>query len=387
LEAKPLFLHDFFRQLETQLRYQPGVGKYKLLLQALQEGVALADDAQHSELLALCKTLFLENHRDTARFEQLFHDSIEEEKRRIQERLSPTRRSAADNTMQFQSQSSIIKKSPKFELPKLKDLPSARGTEAESTPSQRTTELPVALNFDTAAPLEKARKLRTEFGKRFLFSNDYQPISERDLAQSWRRLRFREKAGDSEQIDVEATIQKIAEYGFFTDAVYHPDFKNKSGALLILADCQGSMLPFHSLTEQIIEVARKTGGHPNAKVFYFRNVLRQHVYREVALLKAVKLHQLINDLQQERSSVFIISDAGAARGRQHPERIQATWEFLETIRRTNASVSWLNPMPRRRWTGTSAMFIAHKVPMFPVLESGRLSFDRAVKNLVGGMIR
>ena len=58
------------------------------------------------------------------------------------------------------------------------------------------------------------------------------------------------------------------------------------------------------------------------------------------------------------------------RGYRRPGRVRATGEFLAQLRRHTSLVAWLNPMPRDRWSGTSARILAGLVPMFPMEPEG-----------------
>jgi uncharacterized protein with von Willebrand factor type A (vWA) domain len=63
----------------------------------------------------------------------------------------------------------------------------------------------------------------------------------------------------------------------------------------------------------------------------------------------------------------VVSDAGSARGALNRRRALQTADFLDEARRLFPAAVWLNPMPRRRWAGTTAGLIADgPVPMLPV---------------------
>lgn len=64
------------------------------------------------------------------------------------------------------------------------------------------------------------------------------------------------------------------------------------------------------------------------------------------------------------TSVLIVSDAGAARGHRSLQRIQATTEALFHLKQHTSLIAWLNPMPKERWSGSSAQIIAHLVLMY-----------------------
>ncbi len=68
-------------------------------------------------------------------------------------------------------------------------------------------------------------------------------------------------------------------------------------------------------------------------------------------------------------------------GEANPARIEETQKFLAGLKQQVRYVAWLNPMPKARWTGTSAEAIAQLIPMF---EIDRKGLDGAIEALRGG---
>ena len=77
--------------------------------------------------------------------------------------------------------------------------------------------------------------------------------------------------------------------------------------------------------------------------------------------------------QHGACALLVVSDAGAARGATNRRRVEQTKVFVSEA--ANAAwwpIAWVNPMPRSRWTRTTAERIA-AVPglnMFELNEDG-----------------
>ena len=64
--------------------------------------------------------------------------------------------------------------------------------------------------------------------------------------------------------------------------------------------------------------------------------------------------------------ILVISDAGAAKGNQHKERIEASRKALNEMQASGVTVLWLNPMPQSRWLSSSALALAFQVRMLEI---------------------
>ncbi len=123
-------------------------------------------------------------------------------------------------------------------------------------------------------------------------------------------------------------------------------------------------MPFHRFTRDLVETALAPGVFPEDQVHvgYFHNFPTEYVYRDAHLTSPRPLADLLAECDRE-TSVLIVSDAGAARGFRRIERIRKTTEFLVKLKQYSSLISWLNPMPRDRWLGSSAAVMGYLVPM------------------------
>lgn len=215
--------------------------------------------------------------------------------------------------------------------------------------------------------------------ERFLQSADYFPVTQRQMKRSWRYLNRRVRQGVRSELDIEATIQQIGQQGVLLEPVLVPRRTNRA-EILLLIDQDGSMVPFHALSQRLVETAVRGGRLGKTEIFYFHNCPVDYLYLDPYHQAAERIRDVLAPITSNRMGVLIFSDAGAARGGFNPERIDLTADFLNQLKQKIRYVAWLNPLPRSRWIGTTAGEIAQLVPMFEVSRAG---LDGAIDVLRG----
>lgn len=183
------------------------------------------------------------------------------------------------------------------------------------------------------------------------------------MAGIWRKLRRLQREGVSQELDVQATTEMLAHTGFLLHPVLQARRRNQA-RLLVLLDQGGSMEPFALFLHALLESIVRSGSLKQVDTFYFHDAPEQYLYRSPQLLGATAVDHVLAEHGQN-TSVLLLSDAGAARGRYDSQRLRTTLAFLETLRRYTYLYAWLNPVPRERWSGSTAGHIAQHVPMFP----------------------
>jgi uncharacterized protein with von Willebrand factor type A (vWA) domain len=146
-----------------------------------------------------------------------------------------------------------------------------------------------------------------------------------------------------------------------------------------MIDQEGSMVPFHALSRQLLETAERGGRLRQTRVFYFHDYVNEYLYRHPALLNAQPFDEVLAEVG-ERAVVMIVSDGGAARGNFDSERVKQTLAWIEQLQQSVRYVAWLNPMPSESWLHTTAAEIAGILPMF---EMSRLGMNKAISVLRG----
>ena len=80
-------------------------------------------------------------------------------------------------------------------------------------------------------------------------------------------------------LDLNATVEKAAREGFFLAPVYRRRVRNQAH-LLLLVDQDGSMVPFHRFTRELVETASEESALGQVDVFYFHNFFVETVYAD-----------------------------------------------------------------------------------------------------------
>jgi uncharacterized protein with von Willebrand factor type A (vWA) domain len=205
--------------------------------------------------------------------------------------------------------------------------------------------------------------------------DEYLPVPRRSMAYLWKYLRRMVADGPRDSLDIPATVERVSRQGFFIAPVFRRRQLNHAH-LVLLIDQEGSMVPFHRFSRDLVETARDESadrqsdkGIDEVEVYYFHDVVADSLYYDPHLTSPLDFKQALA-LCKPETSVLIVSDAGAARGLQQFPRIRATSKFLFRLRQHTALIAWLNPMPETRWAGTSAQVISQLAPMFQMNPDG-----------------
>jgi Uncharacterized protein conserved in bacteria len=193
----------------------------------------------------------------------------------------------------------------------------------------------------------------------------------RTLIIIWRRFRLALRTGPKVELDIEATIAERSRTGVLTTPVLVPERCNQA-RLVVLFDVSDSMVPWEHFRKMLVaSLAESQLGQ--AIVYYFHNVPDQVVYQSDTLTEPLTLSGALK--QHPHSTLLIVSDGGAARGRRNRARFRETHQALLAMRRYWQPIAWINPMPKRRWIGSSAEEISRLpyVVMFELTEDGLTS--------------
>ena len=235
--------------------------------------------------------------------------------------------------------------------------------------------------------------------RRFIFVPQF-PLTYREVAQTWRRLRRPVRMGPPTELDVEVTIARRCQQGIAASVVLRPRRRNVA-RLLLLVDRQGSMTAFHRFCEEVCTAIQQAGRLEETAIYYFHNVpaegadeqvlellsddklfpvldeilpqitplKRGYLYEDSDLLSPIGLEEV---LQKYASDAFVvmISDAGAVRKYYNVVRLLDTISFIKALRAYTLNYVWLNPLPKSYWKDNTAAQIARHVPMFPLNREG-----------------
>jgi uncharacterized protein len=362
-------------ELFTRLRKADvplGIDEYQLLLRALQGGFGVADRAA---LKRLCQTLWVKSADDHRLFDYHFEQVIP----RSAGNRTPTR-----PLEPLPEQQEISPGTPV-------SLPMSETDESISSPISDLEPIPMSqMTVKTDDEIRVAQAVLQTAGPgdgltagRYLFSSDeYFPVTRRQMKQSWRYLRRMAREGPPVELDVEITIDEFARKGMLLEPRLVP-LRINCAELLLLIDHGGSMVPFHVLSHRLVETALRGGRLGRVDIYYFHNCPVEYLYCDPDQQEYERIDDILKRLS-ERTGILILSDAGAARGGLSQERVDVTEHLLQQFEQRLRYIAWLNPMPRSRWPGTSAGKIMRSIPMFDLSRRG---FDDAISVLRGRSTR
>jgi uncharacterized protein with von Willebrand factor type A (vWA) domain len=360
--ADPPLLGLFLRLREAGLPL--GIDEYLLAVRGLQAGFGEPDRAA---LRRFCAALWVKSADDERLFAAHFDEALTAAASNEANSRPP------GDKLEVASEAGPSRTDTDVEAA----APSGRGLPVLLTALARQVDDEV----QAAAAVAQVASSDTEArGARYLLTSDYLPVTKRQMKQSWRFLRQQVREGPPEEVDVEATIDHICREGFLIEPVRVPRRTNRA-ELVLLMDTRGSMVPFHDLGRRLIQTAERGGRLGRAGVFYFHDCPTEFLYSDAARHKGTAIDRWLVSGDLDRSRILIFSDGGAARGHFDRERLALTAGFLEKLNRRVRRVAWLNPMPRTRWTATTAEAIARLVPMFEVSQHGLHEAIRVLRGL------
>ncbi|MGG6240726.1 VWA containing CoxE family protein [Nodosilinea sp. AN01ver1] len=346
LDLASLVTNAFFRL--RRRGFNLGISEHLAALAVVEEGFATSVDQVKTSL----KLLWCESRSERSQFEPIWDDVLSEA---IAVQSTPVGLADAPN-----SQPPPTSPTPPPALPNIQEdlsAPQLDGLDSlQAVPDMAAQ--PVRAPF-TPAEVENPTDLSA-----------YWPVSRRSMSYAWRYLRRPVAAGSATILDVDATVSAVARQGFYLAPVLQRGDRNQA-RLVLLIDQNGSMMPFHRFTRDLVETASGSGSLPadQVSVYYFHNIPTSFLYRDAFLTQPVDFNTVLANLDSD-TSVLVVSDGGAARGHRRLDRIRATTGFLLKLRRTTNLIAWLNPMPRDRWKGSSADIMANIVPMFQMDDDG-----------------
>lgn len=366
ISAEDLPLLELFQQLR-KAGFPLGIEEYQTLLRALQAGFGISDDADELQsgsaqaeldaLKRLCQTLWVKSLEDIPVFNYHF-----------KQYMQPRRKETLAQTGVTQTKTEYGSVSP----PTSETLPmqTPRPTPNPATTSELATAMPDDVEASKALALLQAASTVDEISYNPIIQTDeYLPVTRRQMKQSWRHLRRPTRQGPPTELDIEATVDDVGRQGVLFEPILVPRRINRA-VLLLLIDQGGSMTPFHPLSFRLAETAVRGGRFGSVNIYYFHNCPREYLYHDSAQVKAELVKDVLDRLHHEQTGVLIFSDAGAARHKYNIERLIATMEFVEKLKQQFRYIAWLNPVPDDRWSDATAQDIRQLVPMFDISQRG-----------------
>lgn len=213
------------------------------------------------------------------------------------------------------------------------------------------------------------------FRKNVLSNRSLTMLQARQMRQIWRQIRYLQRAPSGGDIDLEATVLKVGERGFFSEPEYSYGRGNRA-EIVFLIDRDGSMTTFHETCDQLVSTASSGSYIEDVEAFYFKNWPTKFLYKDLFCQDYVLPETALSSRKSRYSFLIVISDAGALRKGVNELRLRKTLEFMRIIRKSTKHYAWLNPVPYSRWKHSTAAEIAKSIPMFPIDQVGLRSAVR-----------
>ncbi len=381
--ATDSILLTFFNRLRKSAGMELDMTQYHLFLELFMKGYG----RDYDSLLNLCKTLWLTQ----ARYKDSFKTWFDEAWGDLNKHWLPEAVSLPENERPEVEPKPIPDKSAEREDGE-KPTTDATQVETEKTkdnllepekPKEDVTEkkepsmnlMDVMLNFDEggskSAPSGKGQNGKpSEKDTAFIFSDEkHLPVQPRRLGHALQKLRMTETFRTGEQLDMPCVVRQFGKERFLHQLDYER-VNSSSQNVLLLTDHEGSMSAFETWGEFLY---RSLGKHPSIERierYYFHD-------HPTAVGNSFKLFtnpnhtaslpagQVLAKASDKFTWLIIFSDAGAYEPGLDAETLQYWWRFLEMTQRQVAAITWLNPLPERRWEGNMAGYLSFLVKMVP----------------------
>ncbi|MEY3867468.1 MAG: hypothetical protein RLZZ338_1359 [Cyanobacteriota bacterium] len=364
--SKPLLkLFEHSREAGLPL----GVDQYNLAVEALVKSIEDGFNPTDIEALKrLCQTVWVKSPKEKKIFDKCWQELLSTSHPR---RNSPRQPETVEESEEKPPQ---LKENKGDTPPQNKPLNREKKSEEKPPPlkekegdTPRKEELNRENNSEITEEYLPSETPEIQVGKAvsvFWREKYYFPVSSKQLREGWQKFQPQNLPTAPTQIDIPATVEKVAKSGFFTKPVLtQPTTLENPPQVLLLIDQQGSMTPFHPFCRHLVKIWDK------AQVYYFKNCPTDELYRDPQLRQNPEdLETVLEQFPTKNTVALIISDAGAAKGRSVPSRWEETVDFLNVLTDEVSRVVWLNPLPRDRGFDSTAEAIAQiypkQVPMF-----------------------
>lgn len=211
-------------------------------------------------------------------------------------------------------------------------------------------------------------------------------LDERNLGIALKKLRYFQKVGNEEEVDLEQTVDKTAKNFGDIEIVFAKERKNNI-KLLLLIDNGGSMEPHREKVEKLFSTAKNLRYFKDFQYFYFHNCVYDNIYTDTELWKSIPTAKLFNDFNSDWKLILIgdalMSPYELYNSYQFIYRLEkkgtAGIEWLKRICRHFKYSIWLNPIQSIQWQHQTVKTIRDIFPMFPLTLEG---IEQGIKSLL-----
>jgi uncharacterized protein with von Willebrand factor type A (vWA) domain len=314
---------------------------------------------EEKNLRELCKLLWVKHPKRNEAFDRAFEQAWKEQEKELQASLAslPTQREQPDEIKPIPNK--IAENEPKDAKDKPKNEPAKDEKEPEPTPQEKpapqTETLYLSLG-EEEGEVQDAEMQREEMleSHNFLFAKYHlTPLQDRDIQIQWRNFRKIKYIADDQEIDMDGCIEEVSKIGLLTRLHYQKKAVNEA-KLVTIIDNSASMRAFKILAQQIAENISMVVQN---EVYYCDNLLSQDFYTDYAERgEPIEQHEFYTQILPKKA-VLLISDLGAVKGQYNSHYIEKMKQRVAEMSAIVPQIVCLNPMPKARWTNTSAYYM------------------------------
>ena len=208
----------------------------------------------------------------------------------------------------------------------------------------------------------------------------------RQTQMALKKLRYLQRLGTEEELDLDATIDETCRNGGEIELVFAPPRKNNAKVLLLM-DAGGSMLPYTHLVEQLFSAAHQSTHFKDFQHYYFHNCIYEQLYTDMRLNKKTPTRSLLQTLDADYKVILVgdaymapeeLLDSGGAIYYYHNNSTPGL-EWLRRVQEHFKACIWLNPIPARNWNRPSIELVRKVFPMYELTLDG---LDQGTRHLV-----
>jgi uncharacterized protein len=211
-------------------------------------------------------------------------------------------------------------------------------------------------------------------------------LDTRQLSVALKKLRDLQRVGLSDELDIDASIQKTAREAGELSLIFHPARRNSLNLLLAL-DVGGSMDPYYHLVSLLFSAAYATRHFKSLSHVFFHNCIYGQVYRDATFSDIIPTPELLTRFDRD-TRLVVVGDAYMYPGElterygaiQWDERNETPgYRWLQRVTDHFRRVAWINPMNERMWEAPSVCMIQRLFPMVPLTIEGVESLAQELK--------
>ena len=375
-----------FKEIKKEFRSSLDLSQYSLLIEALIKGIGTENDGFYSKesLLNLCKVLWLSKSEHDDNFTNIFNRHFDSNELKFtQIFISKQEEDGKPREVEKLENEIQTNQSPEIESPTVKDE-KREGKKTQNSENPQATDKnhfkEINIGFEQLGGNSKLKKISSQLSQeqvdnKFLFGNFF-PIKERRLKQYLRYSKNRTVKTISSNIDIQKTVEETASLGGFPNIFFAKEFSFFDKCILFI-DKGDTMIGFHEFSNFIRKSIQASPISINLKEYYFEGFDRNGYYERS---KFVLEEEILSQLNKQ-SIIIIMSDAGAAKGARNDSLVIDIIRFLESIKGRTNRILWLNPVPRKRWSGTPAFFLPLHVKAIELTKDGISMLPRLMKEI------